>query len=304
MVQRFLYLKPALIRLFAFANQHKLTPFVLTDDEWDLLVRVEKVLAIFVVPTKHLSGSKYPTIQLQLPYYSLLLKELGSMVAAEDENEHEGNQAISNACDSSWSLLNTYWNKSDQCTVLAIAMILDPRCKVEGLIALGWTPAAQRQAKAHFERVYQSKYAQSTVPDVAADLYDDNHPNPLAVLFQAGHIAQRNPQRPRKETTETSRWVEESRENWQMVPLAWWRQNGHRYPLGLEKMARDYLSIPASSVPAEQLFSRAGDIVTKKRNRLLDHETKMLLLVKNWLGQPDYEQWELELEERAEDNFD
>jgi hypothetical protein len=33
-------------------------------------------------------------------------------------------------------------------------------------------------------------------------------------------------------------------------------------------MAFDILNIPATSVPIEQIFSKAGDAITKKRNRL------------------------------------
>jgi hypothetical protein len=33
-------------------------------------------------------------------------------------------------------------------------------------------------------------------------------------------------------------------------------------------MAYDVLCIPASSVPSEQAFSKSGNLITKKRNRL------------------------------------
>jgi hypothetical protein len=52
-------------------------------------------------------------------------------------------------------------------------------------------------------------------------------------------------------------------------------------------MARDYMSITATSVPSEKLFSRAGNIITKKRNRMLESSCNAILLVKSWLGQED-----------------
>jgi len=49
--------------------------------------------------------------------------------------------------------------------------------------------------------------------------------------------------------------------------LQWWRVNENRYPL-LSKVALKFLSIPASSAPAERVFSLAGNVITEKRNRL------------------------------------
>jgi hypothetical protein len=69
------------------------------------------------------------------------------------------------------------------------------------------------------------------------------------------------------------------------------------------RMARDYMSVPASSIPSEQLFSRAGDIITKKRNRLLDSSSGSLLLVKSWLGWPEVEQWEIDEERKIEESW-
>jgi hypothetical protein len=61
-------------------------------------------------------------------------------------------------------------------------------------------------------------------------------------------------------------------------PVEWWKTNSHRFPT-LARMARDYLSIPATSVPAECLFSQAGDLITKKRNRLLETSSSARLLL-------------------------
>jgi hypothetical protein len=52
-------------------------------------------------------------------------------------------------------------------------------------------------------------------------------------------------------------------------------------------MARDYISITATSVPSEQLFSRAGDIITKKWKCMLESSCNTVLLVKSWLGQEE-----------------
>jgi hypothetical protein len=48
------------------------------------------------------------------------------------------------------------------------------------------------------------------------------------------------------------------------------------------------------------LTTLIGDVVTKKRSRLLDASTRAIVLVKNWMGQPEVEEWELEMEEEAE----
>lgn len=50
-------------------------------------------------------------------------------------------------------------------------------------------------------------------------------------------------------------------------PLKWWSTNEHKYPR-LAIVARQVLSAPATSVPSERIFSCAGLIVTKLRNRL------------------------------------
>lgn len=50
-------------------------------------------------------------------------------------------------------------------------------------------------------------------------------------------------------------------------PLEWWRENQLKFPK-IAHVARKVLSIPATSVPSERIFSSAGRLVNKLRNRL------------------------------------
>jgi hypothetical protein len=51
-------------------------------------------------------------------------------------------------------------------------------------------------------------------------------------------------------------------------PCEYWKQNKTTYP-GLFYCAKILLTIPASSVPSESLFSEAAQQITAYRNRLL-----------------------------------
>jgi len=58
--------------------------------------------------------------------------------------------------------------------------------------------------------------------------------------------------------------------------LEWWFKNSHKFPT-LAKLAKRYLCIPATLVPAKQVFSVAGEIVNNKRASLKPENFNMLI---------------------------
>lgn len=70
---------------------------------------------------------------------------------------------------------------------------------------------------------------------------------------------------------------------WKEEPLKWWRnrnRDGSLVPLS--EVVKKYFCIPATSVPSEQIFSCAGNLLCEKRSRLTrDHVDMILFLFKN-----------------------
>ena len=65
-------------------------------------------------------------------------------------------------------------------------------------------------------------------------------------------------------------------------PLDWWKLNSFRFPF-LSMLATALLSVPATSVPTERVFSTAGDTVTQQRASLKPkHVDRLTFLKKNW----------------------
>ena len=50
-------------------------------------------------------------------------------------------------------------------------------------------------------------------------------------------------------------------------PLEWWKENEKRYPL-IRNLATRVLAACSAFVPSEQIFSKAGLVVSKKRPAL------------------------------------
>ncbi|KAJ4936575.1 hypothetical protein JOQ06_001164 [Pogonophryne albipinna] len=68
-------------------------------------------------------------------------------------------------------------------------------------------------------------------------------------------------------TVEIQRYLAEPNIGRLEDPLSYWQTQKHVYP-NLHKLAVTFLCTPASSVPCERVFSKAGEVVSKKRNRL------------------------------------
>ncbi|KAG8369152.1 hypothetical protein BUALT_Bualt15G0121600 [Buddleja alternifolia] len=64
--------------------------------------------------------------------------------------------------------------------------------------------------------------------------------------------------------------------------LSWWKTNGVKYP-NLQKMAKDILAIPVSTVASESAFSTSGRLVSPHRNRLHPSTLEALMCARRWL---------------------
>ena len=63
--------------------------------------------------------------------------------------------------------------------------------------------------------------------------------------------------------------------------LAWWHDQRETYPR-LSRMAVDYLSIPATSVDVEHVFSKGRVLLSHVRSRLSVQSTRALMCVGAW----------------------
>lgn len=61
-------------------------------------------------------------------------------------------------------------------------------------------------------------------------------------------------------------------------PLKYWQERRVVYP-NLTVMAKKYLCMPATSVPCERIFSKAGEVYSKTRNRLNAKTAEQLLFL-------------------------
>ena len=67
--------------------------------------------------------------------------------------------------------------------------------------------------------------------------------------------------------------------------LEWWKRNEDRFP-AVAQLAKQYLNIPATSVPAEQIFSTAGVVINQKQSCLKRENADMLIFLNKSLRLP------------------
>lgn len=66
----------------------------------------------------------------------------------------------------------------------------------------------------------------------------------------------------------------------ELSPLEWWKANSQQFPL-LQQVARKYLSICATSMSSERVFSKGGNIVTGRVQLKPEKVDQLIFLAQN-----------------------
>ena len=186
---------------------------------------------------------------------------LGLLVDLNNEREHD--YILRRVFLAVRNKIKEYWDKLDEITY--IAAFFDPRYK---------NIAYQGISKEEILTPIRNCFPISTSSSQA------NNRKKSVFAQRLSNFNQQQQQNINSD--ELIRYWESSEANDDIEPLSWWRAHLTEY-LILSKMAQNYLSVQASSVPCEQLFSLAGNIVSKKRNRLDENTVRACLCLRSWM---------------------
>jgi len=172
--------------------------------------------------------------------------------------------------------IEEYWEIMDSASTTSA--ILDPRSKLTV-----FSSESKLDACAHVRSIYELYRGRSSIRIV-----DSAPPTPIkksrqyfANLRQNIVLTDENSTPELDTETELEHYLELPIDD-EAEPLLWWQAHESEFPI-LSSMARDYLTIQATSVASEHAFSIAGNTITKTRNRLLAETARACLCVKSWL---------------------
>ena len=135
--------------------EESLKPYLLSEHDWSLVERLRSILNIFVKATEHLSGSSYPTLSVQLPYFVVLANRLEQLV--DELRESDPDSELLQAVNSAWVKLNHYHAQTSSSQ--SIATILDPRYKLQTFRNLALTEQWITEAHTSIVETYNEQYA-------------------------------------------------------------------------------------------------------------------------------------------------
>ena len=246
---------------------------------------VAQILSGFAEAIPMLSATRHPTLNTAVPVYNWLFDDLeGFLGEREDEAEGREKAALIDACGpenqrvierallAAHDKLRAYYSET-WAGMYSIAIVLDPRLKMKYFEANQWEArlkAGARAAVLKAMRAYGVETPQSDSSDAEA----------CVGRIQEG-IFKRLNERQVQEASELDHYLLAPVAGPKVDVLKWWKQHASMYPR-LARMARDYLAIPATSAPAERVFSGGADLITDKRGSLNERTIQACTCLYSW----------------------
>ena len=160
--------------------------------------------------------------------------------------------------------------------MVGVSLILDQKLKMSSLKVIGWKEKWIKSVENHFNDAFDFYKSNSKqAGQIEANLNSEN-------LFESGYDSLKIKYDRIDEDTvehECARYFNAPKQPRQSHLLSFWKENNQNYPI-LSAMAKDYLTVQASSVSAERAFSSGRDLVSDDRCSLAGKTVEMTQFLK------------------------
>ncbi|XP_076951352.1 zinc finger BED domain-containing protein RICESLEEPER 2-like [Bidens hawaiensis] len=265
-------------RLKQRETQYKTLP---TERDWELGSSICDKLSLFYELTLMFSGTKYPTANVFFPSICEIKSSLGIWKEDRDPMIKMMAEKMIVKFDKYWSVIHG---------VMGVAAVLDPRYKLKAMefafpkiYGYEKSESAIIKLKELVYRLFQDyeSYSQGTSRDDGVRSSQNNAGGGRFFNEYFTFVEEDNHSGVTMELDlylQEKVWIKET----EIDLLAWWKTNGVKYPR-LQKIARDILAIPISTVASESAFSTSGRLVSPHRSRLHPKTLEALMCAQSWL---------------------
>lgn len=267
MIKRAFHLKYPLKALCL--EDRALTSLDLDENEWNHLGVIEKLLQKFDRATKLVSMERHPTITSYLPVLNWLIDVLTSY-----KTEESG--ILAAAAEAGLEKLLKYEPSIEKSKLPFIGTFLNPALKLNYFKEHHYSPTSINEIKRGISEYFVEEY-KSRIEDVQGSEPNDSVPMEDELF---AHIYKRSQKS--KVSTEIEKYLSFPLSSPKTSDLLkYWKAQEDELPV-LSQMARDFLSIQATSVPVERDNSAGADVVTPNRCSLLAPTIQATMCLKSW----------------------
>lgn len=270
MIERFTELEEPIRTTMALINT---TLPIVSMEEWEFLKEITKVLEPMDTITNFMSGEKFVTAS------SVIILTDGLMGIYKNFKNTKLNKLSLDVINTISKGISFRLGNLECSNSLLMTAFLDPRFKNLGfshetigentkktVISLITT-----NIKNNKENVRQEEFSEPSNYTKAGSLWE-SFEKKIATYQPTGTAQSRA-------IIEVQRYLEEPLLARNEDPFKWWKSNAYNFPY-LSELVKQKFVVVATSVPCERLFSKSGQILSERRNRLSTSKVKQLLFLK------------------------
>ncbi|XP_050506100.1 zinc finger BED domain-containing protein 4-like [Diabrotica virgifera virgifera] len=260
MIERFLELRPIINEII---NRHSSAPIMVTAAEVEILSEMCNILEPLYTATNEISGETYLTSSLCIPITSITRKRLEAVTVDKKLTQKLKGEVLKE--------FDRRFGSIEQFTLLGLATLLDPRFKKMYFKNALACSKYINMVNARL-RSLENESDEPTISDTNET--DSTVERSRSIFSDHNKQIQAKWKETNKEGTlqrdlhpELSLYLSAPAAKIEENPITIWVDMKGTYPK-LSGVVAEFVPLVGTSVPSERLFSKAGQIITKTRNRL------------------------------------
>lgn len=267
MFDRILRIKEPIIATLAILNNTELNS--LTPNEWQVVDKSKELLKIFYDVTVEISAEKNISISKKIIMVRAMFKVIQTFI-----NDTNLPRKVLNIAKTLKEKMRNRFDGIEDNLLNAQATVLDPRFKKHGFINEEKYNTSISQLRNKLQsriRTLRTEQSSSSAPQYSnSAIWGDFDKSVVNAIGGNNSTA--------AGIIELDKYLNEQIISRHENPLLWWSERQKVYPR-LYEIVKTRLCIIATSVPCERLFSKAGQVITDRRNRLESKKISKILFL-------------------------